>query len=104
MQLLPVPELVPFRLTQQLLSVLYPLTDERGRGLVQRLMARLVHTLRPHAHLLADMLTVFLLDPALDWSVCLPSLVSPNIIHGIHFTSCLVRWPSLARQNPPSIK
>ena len=69
LQLLAVPELVPFRLTQQLLSVLTPLIDLRGRGLFRRMLTRLLQALKPHENLLNEMLSVFVLDPALDWTV-----------------------------------
>ena len=63
---LPVPELVPFRLTQQMLGVLAPLDSE---ALLKRSMTCAMSALRANKHLLQQNLSIFLDDPTMDWII-----------------------------------
>ena len=60
----PVPELVPFRLTRQMLGVLSPLDSE---ALLKRSMTCVMLALRANKHLLKQNLSIFLEDPTMDW-------------------------------------
>jgi DNA-dependent protein kinase catalytic subunit len=64
--LLPVPELIPFRLTATLRGVLLPLD---GQGLLRHYMVQALTRLRAQdsAGLLADRLEVYVRDPVMDW-------------------------------------
>jgi len=65
-QFLPVPELMPFRLTQQFVNLMQPL---RESGLIQSIM---VHSLRAYSaepDLLLNTMDVFVKEPSLDWKV-----------------------------------
>lgn len=65
-QFLPVPELMPFRLTQQFINLMQPL---RKSGLIQSVM---VHSLRAYSadpDLLLNTMDVFVKEPSLDWKV-----------------------------------
>ena len=61
---LPVPELVPFRMTRQMLGVLSPLDS---KALLKRSMASVVSALRANKLLLKQNLKIFLDDPTMDW-------------------------------------
>ena len=63
-QLLPIPELMPFRLTTQLLGVLQPLDAE---GLLKRTMTHVMTALRKHKQILKETMSIFIKDPTLDW-------------------------------------
>ena len=63
-QLLPVPELMPFRLTQQLLGVLQPLD---AAGLLKRSMTYVLGALRENRGLLIQTMKIFIDDPTVDW-------------------------------------
>ena len=60
----PVPELVPFRLTRQMLGVLAPLDSE---ALLKRSMTCAISALRANKQLLLQNLKIFLDDPTMDW-------------------------------------
>lgn len=60
----PVPELVPFRMTRQMLGVLAPLDSQ---ALLKRSMASVVSALRDNKLLLKQNLKIFLDDPTMDW-------------------------------------
>ncbi|XP_037613149.1 DNA-dependent protein kinase catalytic subunit isoform X1 [Sebastes umbrosus] len=63
-QFLPVPELMPFRLTQQFVNLMQPLKES---GLIQSIM---VHSLRAYSaepDLLLNTMDVFVKEPSLDW-------------------------------------
>ncbi|XP_034415705.1 DNA-dependent protein kinase catalytic subunit [Cyclopterus lumpus] len=63
-QFLAVPELMPFRLTQQFVNLMQPL---RESGLIQSIM---VHSLRAYSaepDLLLNTMDVFVKEPSLDW-------------------------------------
>ncbi|XP_044032842.1 DNA-dependent protein kinase catalytic subunit isoform X2 [Siniperca chuatsi] len=63
-QFLPVPELMPFRLTRQFVNLMQPLKES---GLVQSVM---VHSLRAYSaepDLLLNTMDVFVKEPSLDW-------------------------------------
>lgn len=61
---LPVPELIPFRLTRQMLNVLQPLDSE---GLLKTAMHQTLRALRDCKVLLLSTLELYLLDPVVDW-------------------------------------
>lgn len=65
-QFLLVPELMPFRLTQQFVNLMQPLKES---GLIQSVM---VHSLRAYSaepDLLLNTMDVFVKEPSLDWKV-----------------------------------
>jgi DNA-dependent protein kinase catalytic subunit len=63
-QFLPVPELVPFRLTRQLRNVMLPLQE---KGLMEGVMIHCLQALRSQAELLLTTMDVFIKEPSLDW-------------------------------------
>jgi DNA-dependent protein kinase catalytic subunit len=63
---MPVPELVPFRLTRQMLGVLAPLDSE---ALLKCSMTCVMLALRANKHLLKQNLSIFLEDPTMDWII-----------------------------------
>jgi DNA-dependent protein kinase catalytic subunit len=62
----PVPELVPFRLTKQMLGVLSPLDSA---ALLKRSMTCVLSALRANKQMLIQNLSIFLDDPTMDWLV-----------------------------------
>ena len=63
-QLLPIPELMPFRLTPQLLGVLQPLD---ATGLLKRSMTYVLSALRENKGLIVQTMKIFIDDPTVDW-------------------------------------
>jgi DNA-dependent protein kinase catalytic subunit len=61
-----IPELVPFRLTRQMLGVLSPLDSQ---ALLQRSMTCVMLALRANKHLIKQNLSIFLEDPTMDWII-----------------------------------
>ena len=61
---LPVPELVPFRLTKQMRGVLMPLDPQ---ALLKRSMTCVLSALRANKQMLIQNLSIFLDDPTMDW-------------------------------------
>ena len=75
-QFLPVPELMPFRLTQQFVNLMEPLKES---GLIQSVM---VHALRAYSaepDLLLNTMDVFVKEPSLDWKVTIILLLQQHI-------------------------
>lgn len=67
-QFLPIPELMPFRLTRQLRAVNQPLGE---RGVMEGVMVATVTAMRRHAHILLSTMDIFIKEPSLDWKVSL---------------------------------
>lgn len=63
-QFLPIPEMMPFRLTRQLRNVMLPL---REKGLMEGVMVHSLQALRANSELLLTMMDVFIKEPSLDW-------------------------------------
>lgn len=63
-QILPIPELVPFRLTPHILSLLQPLCEH---GLLQETMIHCLRAYRKNREILLATMDVFLKEPSLDW-------------------------------------
>ncbi|XP_078691376.1 DNA-dependent protein kinase catalytic subunit-like isoform X2 [Branchiostoma floridae x Branchiostoma belcheri] len=63
-QHLPVPELMPFRLTRQMLNLLLPLKES---GLLQSTMVHVLRALRSSPNVLLNTMDVFIKEPHLDW-------------------------------------
>ncbi|XP_078611933.1 DNA-dependent protein kinase catalytic subunit-like isoform X3 [Branchiostoma floridae x Branchiostoma japonicum] len=63
-QHLPVPELMPFRLTRQMLNLLLPLKES---GLLQSTMVHVLRALRSRPNILLNTMDVFIKEPHLDW-------------------------------------
>lgn len=61
---LPVPELMPFRLTRQILKLIAPLEH---RGLFESSMLHTMRALRENNDLLMCILDVFIKEPSIDW-------------------------------------
>ena len=62
---LPIPELVPFRLTRQIKELLSPHSTSQGE--LRQVMVRCLSTLRSKAGSLLPILDVFVHDPSVDW-------------------------------------
>lgn len=65
-QFLPVPELMPFRLTQQFVNLMQPLKES---GLIQNVMVHSLRAYRAEPDLLLNTMDVFVKEPSLDWKV-----------------------------------
>ncbi|XP_058131499.1 DNA-dependent protein kinase catalytic subunit [Dasypus novemcinctus] len=63
-QFLPVPELMPFRLTRQFVSLMLPM---REAGLLDSVMVHALRAFRAHPDLLTNTMDVFVKDPSFDW-------------------------------------
>lgn len=63
-QLLGVPELVPFRLTPHIVSLMEPLGE---RGLFREVMVHCLRALRANTSCLLATMNVFIQEPSLDW-------------------------------------
>lgn len=74
-QFLPVPELMPFRLTQQLVNLMQPL---RESGLIQSVMVHSLRAYRAEPDLLLNTMDVFVKEPLLDWKVTPEFLLFPS--------------------------
>ncbi|KAI5695741.1 hypothetical protein M8J75_002775 [Diaphorina citri] len=67
-QLLPIPELMPFRLTPHILAVNEPYGSQ---GLIRESMVHAMSCLRAHADVILCALQVFIQEPCSDWLVML---------------------------------
>ncbi|XP_026183019.1 DNA-dependent protein kinase catalytic subunit isoform X2 [Mastacembelus armatus] len=63
-QFLPVPELMPFRLTRQFVYLMEPLKES---GLIQSIMIHSLRAYRAEPDLLLNTMDVFVKEPSLDW-------------------------------------
>uniref|UniRef100_A0A3B5Q076 DNA-dependent protein kinase catalytic subunit n=1 Tax=Xiphophorus maculatus TaxID=8083 RepID=A0A3B5Q076_XIPMA len=63
-QFLAVPELMPFRLTQQFVNLIQPLKES---GLIQSTMVHSLRAFRAEPDLLLNTMDVFVKEPSLDW-------------------------------------
>lgn len=63
-QFLPVPELMPFRLTKQFVNLMQPLKES---GLIQGVMVHSLRAFRAQPDLLLNTMDVFVKEPSLDW-------------------------------------
>ncbi|CAK8685319.1 unnamed protein product [Clavelina lepadiformis] len=65
-EMLPVPELIPFRLTRQLVNVLAPHPIKQGE--LRQIMVYCMSALRSQQGILLPLLDVFIKDPSVDWN------------------------------------
>lgn len=65
-QILPIPELFPFRLTGQMLNLLQPMRDATP---YKQYMMGIMQAFRKHSGLLLNIMDVFVHEPLLDWQV-----------------------------------
>ncbi|XP_068717854.1 DNA-dependent protein kinase catalytic subunit-like isoform X1 [Montipora capricornis] len=65
-QFLPFPELMPFRLTRQLINLMLPLKES---GTLQSVMVHTLRALTNNHELLMNTMDVFIKEPSLDWQV-----------------------------------
>ncbi|KAM6171214.1 DNA-dependent protein kinase catalytic subunit isoform 3-T3 [Erethizon dorsatum] len=63
-QFLPVPELMPFRLTRQFINLMLPMKET---GLVYSVMVHALRAFRTDADLLTNTMDVFVREPSFDW-------------------------------------
>lgn len=63
-QFLPIPELMPFRLTPQLTSLMWP---HKESGLLKSCMHHCLRTLRDSPNILLNPMDIFVKEPSLDW-------------------------------------
>lgn len=63
-QILPIPELVPFRLTPHILQLLQPLGE---KGLFQETMVHCLRAFRKNSNVLLATMNVFIQEPSVDW-------------------------------------
>ncbi|XP_036089192.1 DNA-dependent protein kinase catalytic subunit [Rousettus aegyptiacus] len=63
-QFLPVPELMPFRLTRQFINLLLPMKET---GVMYSVMVHALRAFRSHPDLLTTTMDVFVKEPSFDW-------------------------------------
>ncbi|XP_072660794.1 DNA-dependent protein kinase catalytic subunit isoform X5 [Canis lupus baileyi] len=63
-QFLPVPELMPFRLTRQFINLMLPMKEA---GVVYSIMVHALRAFRSHSDLLTNTMDVFVKEPSFDW-------------------------------------
>uniref|UniRef100_A0A3B1JQ43 DNA-dependent protein kinase catalytic subunit n=1 Tax=Astyanax mexicanus TaxID=7994 RepID=A0A3B1JQ43_ASTMX len=63
-QFLPVPELMPFRLTRQFVNLMRPMAES---GLIRSVMVHSLRAYRDDPELLLNTMDVFVKEPSLDW-------------------------------------
>ncbi|KAM7075469.1 DNA-dependent protein kinase catalytic subunit isoform 1-T1 [Molossus nigricans] len=63
-QFLPVPELMPFRLTSQFINLMLPMKET---GVMYSVMVHALRALRSHPDLLTTTMDVFVKEPSFDW-------------------------------------
>ncbi|XP_007947257.1 DNA-dependent protein kinase catalytic subunit [Orycteropus afer afer] len=63
-QFLPVPELMPFRLTRQFINLMLPM---RETGLMYSVMVHILRAFRSQSDLLTNIMDVFIKEPSFDW-------------------------------------
>ncbi|TRY56699.1 hypothetical protein DNTS_012969 [Danionella cerebrum] len=63
-QFLPVPELMPFRMTRQFVNLMRPLAES---GLIKSVMVHSLRAFRADTDLLLNTMDVFVKEPSLDW-------------------------------------
>ncbi|KAF5300806.1 hypothetical protein FQR65_LT09109 [Abscondita terminalis] len=63
-QFLPIPELVPFRLTPHIINILQPLNEH---GLLQETMIHCLRAFRRRSKILIATMNVFIQEPSIDW-------------------------------------
>lgn len=61
---MPIPELIPFRLTRQFVQFLQPLDAD---GLLKHNMVHALSALRENQDILLNTMDVFIKEPLLDW-------------------------------------
>lgn len=66
--MLPIPELVPFRLSPLLLEVCEPFGGEEGLGLYQSTTEKTLRVIRENASLLETVCSLFVNEPLMDWT------------------------------------
>ena len=67
LQFLPIPELMPFRLTRQLRNIMLPMQE---KGLMDGVMIHTLSAMRRNIHILLSTMDIFIKEPSLDWKVC----------------------------------
>lgn len=65
-QFLPIPELMPFRLTRQIRNLMMPLQE---KGLMESTMIHTLRALKEDYDLLLNTMDIFIKEPSLDWLV-----------------------------------
>ncbi|CAG2250822.1 PRKDC [Mytilus edulis] len=65
-QFLPIPELMPFRLTRQIRNLMMPLQE---KGLMESTMIHTLRALREDYDLLLNTMDIFIKEPSLDWQI-----------------------------------
>ncbi|KAI5763568.1 PRKDC protein [Gulo gulo luscus] len=63
-QFLPVPELMPFRLTRQFTNLMLPMKEA---GVMSSVMVHALRAFRSHSDLLVNTMDVFVKEPSFDW-------------------------------------
>ncbi|XP_047579539.1 DNA-dependent protein kinase catalytic subunit isoform X1 [Lutra lutra] len=63
-QFLPVPELMPFRLTRQFINLMLPMKEA---GVMSSVMVHALRAFRSHSDLLVNTMDVFIKEPSFDW-------------------------------------
>ncbi|XP_076075287.1 DNA-dependent protein kinase catalytic subunit-like [Mytilus galloprovincialis] len=65
-QFLPIPELMPFRLTRQIRNLMMPLQE---KGLMESTMIHTLRALQEDYDLLLNTMDIFIKEPSLDWQI-----------------------------------
>ena len=63
---LPIPELIPFRLTRQIRNIMMPLQE---KGFIESTMIHSLRALRNNCDLLLATMDIFVKEPSVDWKV-----------------------------------
>lgn len=97
LQFLPIPELIPFRLTRQLRNLMMPL---QVHGLMESTMIHTLRALRNNCDLLLNTMDIFVKEPSVDWMVsthtcntelfrlCLKDMIVLCIYHSVSYVLC----------------
>lgn len=95
LQFLPIPELIPFRLTRQLRNLMMPL---QVHGLMESTMIHTLRALRNNCDLLLNTMDIFVKEPSVDWLVstrntelfrlCLKDMIVLCIYHSVSYVLC----------------
>ncbi|XP_075994169.1 DNA-dependent protein kinase catalytic subunit isoform X2 [Genypterus blacodes] len=95
-QFLPVPELMPFRLTRQFVNLMQPLKES---GLIQSIMVHSLRAYRAEPDLLLNTMDVFVKEPSLDWK----NFELKQLKKGGTWTECVntkeINWYPLQKVN-----
>ncbi|KYO26142.1 DNA-dependent protein kinase catalytic subunit isoform B [Alligator mississippiensis] len=95
-QMLPVPELMPFRLTHQFINLMLPMKES---GLIYSIMRHALRAYRKDPDLLINTMDVFVKEPSLDWKNFELRLLKKGGTWLKEVNTCEVNWYPLQKVN-----